>query len=156
LTVNAHNEPLDDLDSVILSGIRDMWRTADPMPASLLDRVRFAVQLENVELEVLRLIETQPAAARGDEQSQLITFDSDTLTIMVSVKPNPDGTIRLDGWVTPADRHPIELRGTGGSVTTESDEDGRFVLDAIPQGMAQLVVRPNGTSRTVTTPSICL
>ncbi|MEV4318935.1 hypothetical protein [Actinocrispum sp. NPDC049592] len=154
----AADEPMDELDTTILSGLKDMWGTVDPMPASLLDRIKFAVELENVDLEVMRLTElTEPAAVRGDaEQSRLITFDSETLTIMVSIRPNPDGTIRVDGWLTPAGCHPVELRAAGGDQTTVSDEDGRFVLDTIVPGLAQLVVRPDGTTRTVTTPAISL
>jgi hypothetical protein len=157
--MTSPDEPLDDVDRAILAGVKDFWTTADPMPASLLDRVKFAIELENVDIEVLRLTEVQPAAARGDEQSRLITFDSESVTIMVSIRPNPDGTIRVDGWLTPAGRHPIELRSSGGmaaETTTVSDEDGRFVLDTIQPGLAQLIVRPTGSSRTVTTPSISL
>jgi hypothetical protein len=155
--MTSPDEPMDEHDTAILSGVKDLWSTVDPMPASLLDRIKFAVELENVDLEVLQLTELhEPAAARGDEQSRLITFDSETLTIMVSIQQNPDGTIRVDGWLTPAGRHPIELRASNGGGTTVSDEDGRFVLDTITPGLAQLVVRPAGTTRTVTTPSISL
>ena len=154
--MTSPNEPLDDVDRTILAGVKDFWTAADPMPASLLDRIKFAIELENVDIEVMRLTELQPAAARGDEQSRLITFDSESVTIMVSIRPNPDGTIRVDGWLTPAGRHPIELRSSGNGRATVSDEDGRFVLDTIQPGLAQLVVRPTGSSRTVTTPSISL
>jgi hypothetical protein len=160
---SSPDEPLDELDTAILAGVKDFWTVADPMPVGLADRVKFAIELDNVELEVMRMSElAEPAAARGDEQSRLITFDSETLTIMVSIRPNPDGTIRVDGWLTPAGRHPIELRVSGGAATescgstTVSDEDGRFVLDTIQPGLAQLVVRPDGSTRTVTTPSISL
>jgi hypothetical protein len=158
--LTSPDEPLDDVDRTILAGVKDFWTAADPMPASLLDRIKFAIELENVDIEVLRLTEVQPAAARGDEQSRLITFDSESVTIMVSIRPNPDGTIRVDGWLTPAGCHPIELRSAGSAMATEtttvSDEDGRFVLDTIQPGLAQLIVRPAGSSRTVTTPSISL
>jgi hypothetical protein len=156
--VTSPDEPMDELDSALLSGVKDLWSTVDPMPATLLDRIKFAVELENVDLEVMRLTElSEPASVRGDdEQSRLITFDSDTLTIMVSIRQNPDGTIRVDGWLTPAGCHPIELRAAAGDRATVSDEDGRFVLDTISPGLAQLVVRPDGTTRTVTTPAISL
>jgi hypothetical protein len=166
--VTSPDEPMDELDTTILSGVKNLWTTVDPMPTTLLDRIKFAVELENVDLEVMRLTElTEPAAARGDEQSRLITFDSESLTIMVSIRQNTDGTIRVDGWLTPAGCHPIELRASNNGegadsrtltvlITTVSDEDGRFVLDTIPSGMAQLVVRPDGTRRTVTTPAIAL
>jgi hypothetical protein len=155
--MTSPDEPLDHVDRTILAGVKDFWTAGDPMPATLLDRIKFAIELENVDLEVMRLTEVQPAAARGgDEQSRLITFDSESVTIMVSIRPNPDGTIRVDGWLTPAGCHPIELRTEGNGMATMSDEDGRFVIDTIQPGLCQLIVRPTGTTRTVTTPSISL
>jgi hypothetical protein len=155
-------EPLDELDVLILDGVRDLWDALDPVPSTLVEQIRFAMDLESADFEVLRLTERMRfAAARGEEQSRLITFDSDTVTIMIKIDLNRNGTVRLDGWLTPPASHPIELRTTDGALTTASDEGGRFALDGIRPGMAQLVVRPTGTmpderGRTVTTPSIVL
>nr|WP_042194569.1 hypothetical protein [Kibdelosporangium sp. MJ126-NF4]CEL21409.1 hypothetical protein [Kibdelosporangium sp. MJ126-NF4]CTQ96024.1 hypothetical protein [Kibdelosporangium sp. MJ126-NF4] len=155
--MTSPDEPLDELDTAILTGIGDLWRRSDPVPTDLLDRIKFAIDLETVDLEVMRLTDMpRPAAARGDEQSRLITFDSESVTIMVGIRQNQDGTIRVDGWLTPAGRHPIELRTAESTTTTVSDEDGRFVLDQVCPGLVQLIVRPSGTTRTVTTPSISL
>ncbi|MFD1047449.1 hypothetical protein ACFQ1S_18840 [Kibdelosporangium lantanae] len=155
--MTSPDAPMDTVDAEVLTGLRDLWSTVDPMPTGLLDQIKFAVDLEHIEMEVARQVPLQPAMARGDdEQSRLITFDSDSLTIMVSLRTNHDGTIRLDGWLTPAGRHPVELRTDNQDQATVSDEDGRFVLDLVTPGMAQLVVRPDGTTRTVTTPTISL
>ncbi len=43
-------------------------------------------------------------AARGAEQSRTITFDSDSLTIMIRIDSNNDGTARVDGWLAPPQR----------------------------------------------------
>jgi hypothetical protein len=155
-------EPLDDLDFAILRGVRGLWDALDPVPANLVDQICFALDLESADFEVLRLTERMRfEVARGEEQSRLITFDSDTLTIMIKIDQNRNGTVRLDGWLTPPASHPIELRTTAGALATASDDGGRFALDGIQPGMAQLVVRPAGTmptqrGRTVTTPSIVL
>lgn len=155
--MTSPDAPIDTLDKHVLAGLRDLWTTVDPMPPGLIDQIKFAVDLEHVDVEVARQVALQPARARGDdERSRLITFDSDSLTIMVSLRTNQDGTIRVDGWLTPAGRHPVELRTGNHDQTTVSDEDGRFVLDLVTPGMAQLVVRPDGTTRTVTTPTISL
>jgi len=155
-------EPLDELDARILAGVRSLWDALDPVPSTLVDQIRFAMDLESADFEVLRLTERMRFdVVRGEEQSRLITFDSDSLTIMIKIDLNRNGTVRVDGWLTPPASHPIELRTTAGSLSTASDDGGRFALDGITPGMAQLVVRPtdtvpNGRERTVTTPSIVL
>lgn len=162
-TMDAANGPLDELDFAILTDVRALWDALDPVPPTLVDQICFAMDLESTDFEVLRLTERMRfEVARGEEQSRLITFDSDSLTIMIKIDQNRNGTVRLDGWLTPPASHPIELRTMDGSMVTASDDGGRFALDGIRPGMAQLVVRPNGTQtpadqgRTVTTPSIVL
>jgi len=159
-------EPLDELDFSILRDVRELWDALDPVPATLVDQICFALDLESADFEVLRLTERMRfEVARGEEQSRLITFDSDSLTIMIKIDENRNGTVRLDGWLTPPASHPVDLRTTNGTMSTSSDDGGRFALDGIRPGMAQLVVRPTGTitaaqaeqrGRTVTTPSIVL
>ncbi|MGW4060176.1 hypothetical protein ACWEGE_17945 [Amycolatopsis sp. NPDC004747] len=150
------NEPLDELDFRLLAGLRELWEDADPMPATLVDQIRFAIQLEDVDLEVMRIREQEaPVGARSAaEQGRLITFDSESLTIMVNVSPEPGGTIRLDGWLTPPAEHPIEVRTATGPLTTTSDAEGRFAVGGVPHGMVQVLVRTVGRARTVSTPAI--
>jgi hypothetical protein len=150
------NEPLDELDLRLLAGVRELWEDADPMPATLVDQIRFAIQLEDVDLEVMRIREQEGFATSRSaaEQGRLITFDSESLTIMVNVSPEPGGTIRLDGWLTPPAEHPIEIRNRNGTLTTTSDAEGRFAVGGVPHGMVQVLVRTLGRSRTVSTPAI--
>jgi len=150
------NEPLDELDFRLLAGVRELWEDADPMPATLVDQIRFAIQLEDVDLEVMRIREQEGFATSRSaaERGRLITFDSESLTIMVNVSPEPGGTIRLDGWLTPPAEHPIEVRNRNGTLTTTSDAEGRFAVSGVPHGMVQVLVRTLGRSRTVSTPAI--
>lgn len=150
------DEPLDELDFRLLAGVRELWEAADPMPATLVDQIRFAIQLEDVDLEVMRIREQEGLAVTRSaaEQGRLITFDSESLTIMVNVSPEPGGTIRLDGWLTPPAEHPIEVRTANGPLTTTSDAEGRFAVNGVPHGMVQVLVRTAGRSRTVSTPAI--
>ncbi|MEU4247728.1 hypothetical protein AB0F15_09975 [Amycolatopsis sp. NPDC026612] len=150
------DEPLDELDFRLLAGVRELWEDADPMPATLLDQIRFAIQLEHVDLEVMRIREQEglAVARSAAEQGRLITFDSESLTIMVNVSPEPGGAMRLDGWLTPPAAHPIEVRTKDGTLTTTSDPEGRFAVSGVPHGMVQVLVRTEGRSRTVSTPAI--
>ncbi|HVV23807.1 MAG TPA: hypothetical protein VHF06_30515 [Pseudonocardiaceae bacterium] len=151
------NEPFDELDASILAEVRQLWAERDPLPDGLVDQIQFAIDLEHLDVEVLRMtLLDEATSTRGDEVSRLVTFSSDTLTIMIRVFPAKDGTNRIDGWLTPGDSHPVELRTGDDTLTTESDTTGRFAFRAVPGGLAQLMVKPAGTAKTVTTPAILL
>ncbi len=158
------DDPLDDADLEILADIRGLFQAADPMPADLPERIRFSLALRDLEIEVARLAaeeDRQLLAVRGPEQSRTITFDSDSLTIMIRIDQNRDGTARVDGWLAPPQRSEIEVKTTAGSLSAASDEQGRFALASVPRGTAQLVVRPaeqqtSGSGRSVVTPALIL
>lgn len=155
--VDGENEPMDERDAAILAEVRHLWTDNDPVPDGLVDQIQFAMDLEYLDVEVLRMTMLDAAASsRGDELSRLVTFSSDTLTIMIRVFPAKDGTNRIDGWLTPGDCHPVELRTGNATLTTESDPTGRFAFVAVPGGLTQLMVKPTGTAKTVTTPAILL
>ncbi len=158
------DEPLDDADFGLLDDIRGLFEAADPMPADLPERIRFSLALRDLEIEVARLAaqEDWPVlAARGAEQSRTITFDSDSLTIMIRIDENRDGTVRVDGWLAPPQRREIEMKTVADSLNAASDEQGRFAFPRVLRGTAQLVVRPaepgpSGGGRSVVTPALIL
>lgn len=146
--------PFDELDAVVLGNVRRLWSVADPVPVDLVDQVLFALDVADLDVEFLRCGNRLGlAAARGDEQTRLITFDGSTLTIMVNITANADGTARVDGWITPAACHPVELRTSAGELSSASDDGGRFSFDSVARGLTQLLVRAGGG---VTTPTIVL
>ena len=156
--------PLDESDLGVLAGIREMFQAADPMPADLPERIRFSLALRDLEVEVARLAaeeDRQAVTARGAEQSRTITFDSDSLIIMIRIDSNKDGTARVDGWLAPPQRREIEIKTAAGSLNAASDEEGRFAFARVPPGTAQLIVRPaeqgqSGSGRSVVTPALIL
>jgi hypothetical protein len=160
----AADGPFDEFDEAVLHGLRDIFQAVDPMPADLPDRIRFSLALRDLEVEVARLTaeEDRPVlAARGEEQSRTITFDSDSLTIMIRIDRNNDDSVRLDGWLAPPQRSTIELRVAANSLTATADERGRFAFGRVPRGSAQLVVQPAdqgpaGSGPTVVTPVLIL
>jgi hypothetical protein len=157
-------EPLDETDHSILDRIQEAFQAADPMPAGLPDRIRLALALRDLEVEIARLAgaEDQPLlAARGEEHSQTITFESDSLTIMIRIDANKDGTARIDGWLAPPQACEVQIKGAGHPLTVSADEHGRFAFPAVPRGSAQLVIQPAGQAasdgrRTVVTPTLIL
>ncbi|HEX6340744.1 hypothetical protein [Umezawaea sp.] len=141
-------------DDDLLVRLRDMWDECDPPPAVLADLACFALDHATADDEVLDVVRgPRLAAVRGDERSQLITFDSASLTIMVNVTAHADGSVRLDGWITPPAAYPVELRLPTATRSTSCDGNGRFAFTGVVPALAQFSVRANGT---VTTPAIAL
>jgi hypothetical protein len=158
------DEPIDETDLAILAGLAGLYCRADPVPAELVERIQFAMELEDLDAEVSRLRDDSdlaPALARGEEQSRTVTFDSSHLTIMITISVVLDDTVRLDGWLAPPAALRVELRTSSGRLETDADEQGRFVIESVPRGLAQLVVRTSedgtaGDDRSVVTPSIVM
>jgi hypothetical protein len=157
--------PLDEDDLRLLDGIREMFEAADPMPADLPERIRFNLALRGLEIEVARFTAEDAhelaVAARGEEHSRTITFDSDSLTIMIRIDTNADGTARVDGWLAPPQLCGIEIKTSADSLSTVSDEQGRFAFGQVPRGTAQFIVRPteqrpSGAGQAVVTPALIL
>jgi hypothetical protein len=157
----SDDQPLDGDDLAILSRVAAVHGLLDPPPADLDERVRFAIALRDVDVEVARLTEEVlvGSGARASERTRTVTFDAESRTIMITIVDRPDGLVRLDGWLAPAAPLRVELRlpepDPARSVT--ADETGRFVLDEVPHGLAQLLVHPpeDGGPRVVT-PSLAL
>ena len=159
-------------DEHLLAMIGSVFAAADPVPAGLVDRIRLSVALAgldgDLDSELARLTVHETALARGTpEESRTITFDSSSLTIMIRIDANSDGTVRVDGWLAPPQRRRVEMTMAGGPVTTDADADGRFAFLSVPRGTARIVVRPpeqsSGESqpgpfeiKTVVTPALVL
>lgn len=173
--VPGEHEPFDDVDMSILADVHAFHSLTDPPPADLTERVRFAIALEDIDRDgldvvVSRLQDEQlvGSGARGTERTRTVTFDSDSLTIMVTITGSASGGVRIDGWLAPPGPLRIELRITrdradsrGQSHTTTADGTGRFVFDGITPGLAQMLVHPTPGSGVdlaskVVTPSLLL
>ena len=157
------NQPADETDFAILGRVRQLFEETDPMPADLPGRIRFALALRDLETEMARVAADDDApvlAVRGEEHSRTITFESDSLVVMIRVGANPDGTARLDGWLDPPAPRRVEVSTAGPPLAVLADDDGRFAFGSVPRGRAQLTVRPASPGpaggRAVITPELIL
>ncbi len=144
-------EPMDRVDLRILSDLLAIYDTVDPMPEMLPDLVLFGLGVQDLDAEFASLVDSELAVSgasgtRSVEHARRVTFASDSLTVMVVVNPQRDGSVRLDGWAAPGGRLHAELRVGESTMSAECDESGRFVFDGVPAGPAQLVLHPTPES----------
>lgn len=159
--------PTDEMDMANLTAVRELYDQIDPMPVGLVERTRFAVTLEYMDAEVAKLVETDSLArvrsALGTtEEARTIIFESKTVTVMVSVSPVGDDTVRIDGWLTPEEPYRVEVRTPDAQFQSEADATGRFSVAELPRGVFRMVIRPPKAGNTpanapvVITPSVVL
>jgi hypothetical protein len=130
-------------DDSLLDSIRELFEAADPMPPDLPERIKFMVALRQLDAEVAWLVTAEAEAglaARGTEESRTITFDSDSLTIMIRIDSGPGESIRVDGWLAPPQCRRVEMRMGDASIAVMADVAGRFVFHDVPRGTARVIV----------------
>src|SRR5690606_21563397 len=157
---HSPDEPLDAVDLALLADLARIVEEIDPVPDVLVVRSLFAITLAGLEAEVMELeyVQVPEMSVRGDAppvEARTITFTSESVTVMISLSATDDGRVRIDGWAAPATALRVELHRPGTVSETASDEDGRFVFDAVDRGPAILVVRrADGAGGAVSTPVV--
>jgi hypothetical protein len=153
-------QPLDPSDFALLNFLRAYYDEHDPVPDGLVERIQFELTLDALHAEVATLMQMDMAGAgvrsAAPEAVRTITFTSESLTTMVTLTPQPDGTVRVDGWATPGAGIRVELLLADGPRETYADDDGRFVFEDVPSGLAKFVMYvPRGDEiSTVLSPTI--
>jgi hypothetical protein len=136
--------PIDETDEAILADLAQLLTDIDPVPDDLVGRIQFSLALDEVYAEVAELtrMPADALAVRHDpaagERTESLTFSAERLTAMVTVSRSGDD-LRMDGWVAPATRFLVRLRMQDDEQReVETDESGRFVVEGLPEGFAQL------------------
>ena len=84
-----------------------------------------------------------------------ITFTSESMTTMVTITPDGEGSVRIDGWAAPGAGIRVEILLADGARETYADDDGRFVFEQVPTGLAKFALHPaDGESTTVVSPTM--
>jgi hypothetical protein len=142
-------QPLDDVDAATLDLVQGLFDDTDPVPADLVERIRFSLALDEVFDEVARMtrVPLDALATRSDPaqgtRTETLTFSADRLTAMVTVNRVSLGKLRLDGWLAPAEPCEVRLRIQGGADREVlADAHGRFSFDDLDEGFGQLSFRP--------------
>jgi hypothetical protein len=153
-------EQLDSADAALLNSLRAFYDEHDPVPDGLVERIQFELTLDALHAEIATLITMDLAASSvrsaATEAVRTITFTSESLTTMVTLTPQPNGTVRVDGWASPGAQLRVEVLLPDGPRETYADSDGRFVFDDLPMGLAKFALHvPRGSEfATVLSPTI--
>lgn len=145
--LDAAELPLDEHDLALLAEVEHLYAAIDPVPDDLVERVQFALALDEVYAEVAHLtrMPMDALAVRGDAvtgtRTETLTFSAERLTCMVTVS-RMDDRLRIDGWIAPPAELEIRLRMQGERRQVTADESGRFVIEDLPEGFAQLSFHP--------------
>jgi hypothetical protein len=141
-------EDLSPGDAELVGRLGVLLDELDPPPDGLMERVQFAIALEDLDVEVARWERPGTlAGVRGTDQGT-ITFTVSDLTVMINLT-RLGRHHRIDGWLVPAGEYGVEVRvAEHGSSSTMADEGGRIVI----------VVHFGATAgrRTVVTPTVVL
>lgn len=141
--------PLDDVDETVLAAMARMYAAADPVPAGLVDDVKFAMTVAALHAEVAELqrVGAPELALRSEEyaRTDTVSFTTEHLSATLTTTPTSDRHSRLDGWLSGVDVARVELRGPSG-VRSIAPSEGGFVFDQVPHGLVQLVVFPSDPS----------
>jgi hypothetical protein len=154
-------EPLDQDDLALLNSLRAYYDEHDPAPDGLVERIKFELTLDALQAEVATLtqLDLSTSGARGGHSTEAvrtITFTSESATTMVTISPQGQSLVRVDGWTAPGAGIRVELLLADAARETIADEDGRFVFDSVPTGLAKFALHlPAGAkSATVVSPTI--
>jgi len=152
-------EPLDNEDLALLNSLRAYYDEHDPVPDGLVERIQFELTLDALHAEVATLTQLDLAAAgarsAATESVRTITFTSESMTTMVTITPEGEDSVRIDGWAAPGAGIRVEVLLAEGSRETYADADGRFVFEQVPTGLAKFALYPaDGESTTVVSPTL--
>ena len=106
-------DPRDDRrgqeDTAVLTELNRLVYELDAPPPGLVERIQFAVALENLDVEVARWERAVSFAGVRGGSPGTITFTVDNLTLMVNFT-STGARHRIDGWLVPAGEHTVEVR----------------------------------------------
>jgi len=158
------DEPRTVEDDALLTDLRRVFESVDPVPEDLVELSLFTLTIERLRADMIELetIATPALAARSSEADErevvrtgTITFACEPVTVMINLSESPTGGLCIDGWVAPPESYRVELYQPGARVSVDSDDDGAFVLFDVPYGPTCLALRrADGTGPTVCTPVI--
>lgn len=145
----------DAEDAALLEELRDAGRLDAP-PAEMIAAAKSSFVWRTLDAELAELVydsvleESALAAVRSSQPPQLLTFEAPALTIEVEAATTGSRR-RLIGQLVPPQPGHVEVRHSGGTLTVDADEMGRFSADDLTPGPVSLRYYAAGQAVGVTT-----
>lgn len=132
----------NELLELIRKGVRD----SDPVPPDVTEFASAALAWRNIDAELAAMAfdsaeEETPAGVRGAGGERMLSFESPRLSIDIEYRT---ATGRVIGQVSPPQVATVEVHHRGGTLSTETDELGRFSFDGFEPGPVSVVIRTHG------------
>lgn len=129
-----------DVDAEIMTGLGRILGRLDPMPPVLDEMVLLALATADLDLELAQLVADDHRPVRG-ERSRELRFAAAMTTVLLSISPGDRGSVRLDGWLDPAQPATVTVQQAGRAArATGADKAGRFTIERLSAGTARLVI----------------
>ena len=127
-------------DDELLAELARALQAADPVPQAVTEYATAGFGWRTLDADLAELVFDSAVAGlagvRGQAESREITFQAPGVEIEVQVLS--EGSRRIMGQLVPPQRAEIILRYDGRSLTTESDDLGRFSFQDVPSGPISL------------------
>ena len=141
---------MSDLDPAareLLAHVREMLDETDPVPDFLVEAARETYTWRTIDAELAELTGDsvlEGAAVRASRAPRLLTFTSETATLVVEIAEHVRGASlgrRLLGQILSPRSAEVEVRHAEGTLSVTADEFGRFRAEAVPPGPISLACR---------------
>lgn len=135
-------------DDPLLEELRQLFNRLDPVPERVDEGARAAFAWRTIDAELAELTRdsavehgAEPALVRAEGGPRLLSFESERFTLELEVTSETPQRLRLLGQIVPAARAEIEVQQESGTVSTEADDLGRFLIEGLNPGPARLRCR---------------
>lgn len=134
------NPTTHEPDDRLIDELASALDATDPVPERFIEAAKESFTWKTIDIELAELVfdsaESELVGVRGVDATRQVTFQAPGFEIEVAIIS--DGTRRLVGQVVPAHEGTVELHFGEQSVSTASDNLGRFSFEDVPLGPISL------------------
>ena len=124
-------------DDLLHDRLREVLARVESPPRHLIEAAKASLEWRTVDADLAELLSDSaddPAVAlRSNGAPHLLTFSSGDTVVVLEVGPERQSRRVIGQIISPAAAH-VEVRHSGGVISTAADVDGRFRASAVSPG----------------------